>query len=336
MKERIKVGIVGAGRFGEAHAQNYSSMSGVEVAGVFDPDAAKAGKLADTYGGKAFDSLDALLEAPDIRLVSIVTPENAHLEPFLKGVEAGKAVYVEKPLAVSVEDIRTMVDASRGAIALGGHLLRYETRYRHIKEHIPEYGAVYHLYFRRLRALWEMSIYGRTHTALIMQSHDINICNWYAGVPFKRVVALEGHYRGTEVADAMSILVEYENGVTATLESGWLFPDDVGYGADDRCSVACEKGSFDLRIPGVDFYHYGKGGVQFPNPYYDIEVGGKMYGPLRAALDYAVACVAKGEIPQENTIPEAAETVALALAAIQSAQEGRFVARDEGYGVENT
>ena len=325
----IGVGIIGAGRWGEAHAQIYNCNVQTRIRGVFDPNNSRAEYLAETYGGVAYSSLEDLLADSSIKLVSVVTPEALHVEPVLKAVDAGKAFYVEKPLATTMEDVKTLQDAAAGRIAMGGHLLRFESRYRAIKESIHEYGRVEHMYFRRIRPHQEKETYSRTHTALIMQSHDINIANWYAGTPFKRIVAMEGRYRGEPMADAMSILVEYENGVTATLESGWLIPNDAGYDADDRVSVACAQGSFELRIPGNDFYQYSVGGSQIPNLYYDLEVGDQRYGPLRAALDYAANCVLHGEIAAQNTIEDAAETVLFALTAIRSAKENRFVDRAE-------
>lgn len=325
----LKVGIVGAGRFGEAHAQHYDCMPGVQIAAIHDLDVEKAKGLGDRFGARACASLADLLDDEGIRLVSIVTPEPAHRESFLAVAGAGRAIYVEKPLATNMDDVNAMMEASRDIIAFGGHLLRFETRYRQIKNMIPEYGRVFHMYLRRMRALWEKAVYSRAHPALIMLAHDFNIGSWYADAPFARVVAMEGRYRGEHAPDTISVLVEYENGVTGCYEAGWPFPDRAGYEADDRCSVACESGSFELRTPGVDFYHYRAGGVEFPNPYYDVEVGGVMYGPLRASLDYAVNCVLRGEQSEENTIAQAAETVAIGVAAIQSAKESRYITRSE-------
>ena len=184
----INVGIIGAGRFGEAHAQAYACMAQARVTGVFDPDGDRAAAVAERYGGRVYPSVDELVSAPDIGLVSIATPEAHHVEPF------------------------------------------------------------------------------------------------------RRMIALEGHYRGDNVADGVDLLVEYESGATATIESGWLLPDGAGFGADDRCSVACEQGTFELRIPGVDYIRDAAGGAQAPNPYYNLAIGDTIHGPLRVALEYAVTC----------------------------------------------
>jgi len=328
----IEIGIVGAGVFGEEHAKHFACMPTAEISGIFDPDTAKAERLCGLYGGRACASLAELLGDNEIRLVSIVTPESAHRESFLEAAAAGKAIYLEKPLATTMEDVAVILDASRNVIAFGGHLLRFETRYRQIGESLAEYGRLFHMNFRRMRSLANKVYYHRTHPALILLSHDFNLASWYAGSPFVRVISLEGRYRGEETPDTVSVLVEYENGATGCFEGGWAIPDQAGYDADDRCSVACENGAFELRTPGVDFYQYHADGVQFPNPYYDIKVGGNMYGPLRASLDYAVDCVIRGEQPEENTLEQAAETVTIGLAAIRSAEESRYVSREEILG----
>jgi len=326
---QMKVGIVGAGVFGEEHAKHYACMPTVEIGGIYDVDQERAEKLCGLYGGRACSSLAELLDDEEIRLVSIVTPESVHRDSFLAVASAGKAIYLEKPLATTMEDVAAIVDASRDIIAFGGHLLRFETRYRQIRESLPDYGRLFHMNFRRMRSLSNKVYYSRTHPALILLAHDFNLASWYSGSPFTRVVSLEGRYRDEPVPDTVSALVEYENGATGCFEGGWSIPDSAGYDTDDRCSVACENGAFELRTPGVDFYRYHSGGVEFPNPYYDIEVAGTMYGPLRASLDYAVDCVLRGEPPRENTLAQAAETVAIGLAAILSAEESRYVLREE-------
>lgn len=330
--DTVKVGIIGAGLFGEAHAMAYASLVQARIAGFFDLDGGRAAALAEKYGGQAYPSLDALLADPAIGLVSVVTPEACHLEPVRAAMDAGKAAYIEKPLADSLEDIAAIRDATRGKLAFGGHLLRFEVRYRDIKDHLAECGRLYHMYFRRFRTTNEKRLYRRSHGTLVLQTHDLNLAHWFAGEPFRRVIATEACYRDDGVADFMNILAEFEGGATATLESGYLALSQAGFGADERCSVACEKGTFDLRTPGTDYIRDAPGGARVPFLAYDLAIGDTLYGALRVALEDAVECVRRGEPSVDNTIDDAAEAAIFALAAIRSAAEGRFVTRDEMVG----
>jgi predicted dehydrogenase len=119
----LRAGVVGAGVFGSYHAQKYASLADVELTAVFDPDAERARALAGELGASAVDDLDGLLALCDV--VSIASPATTHAELTLKALKAGRSVYVEKPLATSLEDADKLIAASRGGLVLAcGHLER--------------------------------------------------------------------------------------------------------------------------------------------------------------------------------------------------------------------
>ena len=119
----LRAGVVSAGVFGGYHAHKYVSLADVELAAVFDPDMDRARALAAELGARAVDDLDALLAMSDV--VSVASPATLHAEQALKALKAGRAVYVEKPLATSLEDADRMIAAARGGPVLAcGHLER--------------------------------------------------------------------------------------------------------------------------------------------------------------------------------------------------------------------
>jgi predicted dehydrogenase len=124
MAESLRGGVVGAGVFGRYHAQKYASLPGVVLSGVYDPHPERAAALAVPLGGRAFNDFDAFLDAVDV--VTVASPAIFHAEQALAALRAGKHVYVEKPIAVSVADaeaIRAEAQA-RGLVAAGGHQQR--------------------------------------------------------------------------------------------------------------------------------------------------------------------------------------------------------------------
>jgi predicted dehydrogenase len=119
----LRAGVVGAGVFGGYHAHKYRALADVELAAVFDPDMDRARALAGELGAQAVDDLDALLAMSDV--VSVASPATLHAEQALKALKAGRSVYVEKPLATSLEDADKMIAAARGGPVLAcGHLER--------------------------------------------------------------------------------------------------------------------------------------------------------------------------------------------------------------------
>jgi predicted dehydrogenase len=124
MSGQLRAGVVGAGVFGGYHAAKYEALDGVTFAGVFDPHPDRAQALAQRHGGRAFDSLEALLEAVDV--VSIASPASAHAAATLTALRAGKHVYVEKPIATDLADADAILgEASRrGRVVACGFLER--------------------------------------------------------------------------------------------------------------------------------------------------------------------------------------------------------------------
>src|SRR5580698_4266545 len=107
MGEVLRAGVIGAGVFGGYHAGKYATLPGVSLAGVYDHHAVHAEALAAKHGGRVFASEAELIAAVDI--VSIATPAIHHAAPALAALQAGKPVYVEKPVATSLDDASRIV-----------------------------------------------------------------------------------------------------------------------------------------------------------------------------------------------------------------------------------
>jgi predicted dehydrogenase len=113
MTRILKCGVVGAGVFGGFHAHQYNRLPGASLTAVFDPHLERAEALAGPLGGEAFTDLAAFLEAVDA--VSITSPATTHAAAALAALAAGKATYVEKPLATTLEDAEALVERARRA-----------------------------------------------------------------------------------------------------------------------------------------------------------------------------------------------------------------------------
>ncbi len=117
----IKGGVAGAGVFGGYHAKKFAELEGVSLTAVYDLDLARAQALAAPLDAYATDDLDAFLKLVDV--VTVTAPAVAHAAIAAKALAAGKHVYVEKPLAVAVEDGRALVAAAKaaGVVLACGH-----------------------------------------------------------------------------------------------------------------------------------------------------------------------------------------------------------------------
>lgn len=102
--DKVKVGIIGCGKISGIYMENCNKFEVLELAACADMDPARAREQADTYGIPQVYTVDELLEDPDIEIVINLTIPAAHGEICKRALEAGKHVYVEKPLAVTREE----------------------------------------------------------------------------------------------------------------------------------------------------------------------------------------------------------------------------------------
>lgn len=121
MSESLRGGVIGAGVFGGYHALQYARLPGVTLSAVLDPHPDRAAKVAVPLGGRAFHEMDAFLDAVDV--VTLASPATFHAEQALAALAAGKPVYIEKPIAISVaeaEKVRAAA-AKQGLVVACGH-----------------------------------------------------------------------------------------------------------------------------------------------------------------------------------------------------------------------
>lgn len=122
---KLKVGVAGAGVFGNYHAQKAAASARTELVGVFDIDKARAAGVAGQFGAVGFDDYEEFLSACDA--VVIAVPATWHEKLARQAIEAHCHVLVEKPLALSGKAARDLADeaAARGRILQVGHQERF-------------------------------------------------------------------------------------------------------------------------------------------------------------------------------------------------------------------
>jgi predicted dehydrogenase len=125
MSERIKVAVVGVGKFGRQHARVYDELPEAELVGVYDASAERAREVATAHHCRAFASLEELTS--EVQAASVAVPTEHHAEAACRLLEAGLDVLVEKPIAPTVADADRMIAtaARTGRILQVGHLERF-------------------------------------------------------------------------------------------------------------------------------------------------------------------------------------------------------------------
>jgi predicted dehydrogenase len=121
----VRVGVIGVGYLGQHHARIFSGLDGVELTGVADADITKAREIAKKYGCRAFEKYSDLFETCDA--LSIVTPTTTHHAIAMDCLNAGKDLFIEKPITERLDEARDIIGTAdkNGLILQVGHLERY-------------------------------------------------------------------------------------------------------------------------------------------------------------------------------------------------------------------
>lgn len=209
----LRVGVVGTGNMGCNHLRVLSTMPEYELIGCYDASSEACSAQASLYGIRAFASLDELFAAVDV--VNIATPSFLHQEHAVAAARAGCHVLVEKPIALTVDDAQSIINACNqaGVRLCVGHVERFNPAIAALSGILAN-EKILAVDFKRLSPFSS-----RISDADVVQDlmiHDIDILNSIATSPIKRVVS-HGAKVYTDMLDYAQALVTYEDGMIASL-----------------------------------------------------------------------------------------------------------------------
>jgi predicted dehydrogenase len=257
MAARVNVGVVGLGYWGKNLVRTFEKLATARVAGLCDLDAARlAAFSADHPGAVASGDFAAFVRRPDFDAIVLATPPSRHHAMARAALDAGKHVWVEKPLAMSAADGRELVEAARrrDRVLFVDETFLYDPLVREMKRIIDEggLGDVYHLSFERLgmgRIKRDSNVWWNS------APHDLSILLYL--VPRKVLHArLHTHsYLQPGIADYAHCDVELEGGASAHVYLSWLHPEKtakvVVVGSQRMLAY---EGRFEKR--GITLYDY--------------------------------------------------------------------------------
>ena len=132
----LKVGVFGVGHLGKFHLNNWKEIEGVKLVGFFDPNNDNANQVIEQYGLKRYMDEDKLMEACDI--IDVITPTDYHYGVCMQAIRKGKHVFVEKPLANTIQEGRDIVNIVREANVKVqvGHVERFNPAFLDVREYL--------------------------------------------------------------------------------------------------------------------------------------------------------------------------------------------------------
>ena len=211
MKNKLKVGVLGAGHLGKIHLKLLNQSERYELIGFYDPNKEQAQKVVVEFGYTYFDSIEKLIEA--VEVVDIVTPTLSHYECALKAIAAKRHIFIEKPITSTVaeaEEIYRLLEANqlKGQV---GHVERFNPAFQAAK------SSIANPMFIEVHRLAEFNPRGTDVSVVLdLMIHDIDVLLSVVDSPVKHIEA-SGVAVISKSPDITNARIEFENGCVANL-----------------------------------------------------------------------------------------------------------------------
>lgn len=327
----VVVSILGAGFMGSAHAGNYAALGDrVRVKTVASRTAERAAKVAAIVGAEATTDLDAAIDDPEIEAVDICLPTLLHREFAVAALEAGKHVFLEKPIALTPDDADAIVAAAERAdrILMVGLVLRFWPEYVELQRRVAdgELGRPTAVTVSRLSPPadwndWMADPAQSGGAAVDLMIHDLDQMNWLLGEP-RSIFASEpspGHVHA---------VVEYD-GAAGVAEASMCMPRSYPFSSLIR--VLCAGGVAEYAFSAAPVEGEGNIGASssarglrlYPTGGDLTTIPVESADPWGPEIAHFVDCVAQGRHPEQGTGAQAKLALLTSLAANRSIASGR-------------
>lgn len=207
----LKIGVLGAGHLGKIHLRLLNESDRYELVGFYEPNQEHAAKIEAEFGYKYFQDLSELIENSDV--IDIVTPTTSHYESAVKVIQAGKQVFIEKPISATVEEAEKIVELAKKHKVKGqvGHVERFNPAFQAVAKKIDN------PMFIETHRLAEFNPRGTdVPVVLDLMIHDIDVVLSVVKSPVKSINA-NGVSVISNTPDIANARIEFENGCVANL-----------------------------------------------------------------------------------------------------------------------
>ncbi len=326
----LEIALIGAGRIGQIHGRNIASHPGARLRWVTDVNAEAAGKLADALGAQSGTDAKAAIQDPAVKAIAICSPTDTHAELIEATAKAGKAIFCEKPIDLSLERVDRCLETVRkaGVTMMIGFNRRFDASFAAVHEGIR--GG-------RIGKLETLIITSRDPgpppIGYIKQSgglfrdmmiHDFDMARWLLGEAPTAVYAVASNLVDPEIGkagdiDTALVVLQTGSGAIAQISNSRR----AVYGYDQRIEAFGSKGMLQAGNQTATTVTFsGEPGVTGDKPlHFFLERYAEAY---RTELQHFVDCCL-GKAKPATSIEDGRNALALAEAAVQSLRTGQPV-----------
>ena len=300
MTKNIKVAVIGAGMMGKNHMKTYKSLNGVELVGVYVifPEAAKA--AAETFGIRAFSSMEEVAENVDA--VSVVTTSVTHADVGEFFLNKGIHCMMEKPLACTEEECQRLISAAakNNVVLLVGHIERFNPAVEQMGKLLSDTSKIRSLTAQRMSAAS-----GRitdVDVSMDLMIHDVEVIQSLVKSPVVNIQAASVKTKESPMGkDYITALLEFENGATANITASRITQARVR-----TLTVTTDTNYIDMDFINQSINVHSQGRMPYVNPenipeWMNYGLKGSVEQlfiptnqPLSAELNHFLSCV-RGE-----------------------------------------
>ncbi len=329
----LRIAFAGAGYIINIHAKA-AQNNGVELAAVAEKFAEKAAPFAKKFRiQRQYETVEQMLAAGGVDALVIGTPNFLHAPQAIAALEAGMHVMVEKPMAMSAAEAEKMIEASAksGAKLMVAHCWRFDEDVNWLKAQTPKLGKIIRTKGYGVHSNWGPGGWF-THKALAgggaladMGIHALDTARYLLGdpKPVSVYAKIGTFYKEFDVDDTGVIIIEWDEGTTSYIESGWWQPHMDGPEAATQLYGTQGFGQLFptlLELPNAEAQRVDmvKSGFKFPRKEHCPQ---SMYD---AQMAYFLACIRENKTP----VPGSAEglvNMKVVEAAYKSSRTGKVV-----------
>jgi predicted dehydrogenase len=329
----VKIAQIGIGNWGKNLLRNFFNLQDCQVRLCCDHNKTTLDKVIQQYNGKVRVTQDPeeVFNDPQIDAVIIATPAVTHAKFSIWALSCGKHVFVEKPLALNVQDGQAVIKSAKEnkRILMVGHLLLYHPAIQKLKSYVEDgtLGQIHYIYSTRVNlgqvreeesALWSLT------------AHDISVAIYLLNQEPLEVCATGKSYIRESIQDVVFVTINFEGNIMAHIHASWLDPHKIRkftvVGSKKMAVFDDMESAEKIRLYDKGF-SWQKAEFGTYDTFLTLREGDiyipklDMVEPLRLECQHFLDCILNGKEPQ--TGPDDGLAVLKVLAAAQrSLEEG--------------
>jgi predicted dehydrogenase len=337
MSKDVKTAVIGLGMFGALQAQVYAESPLADLKAVVSRTPERAREIGERFGANWYtDYREMLQKEREVQAVSIVNRDAEHREPAIACAEAGKDIFMEKPMAPTLEEADQIITAVEraGVRMMVNFTLHFDPTYVAAYERVQagEIGEVLTMFARRNGTSGggypgQPVPYSKWTDILISTGiHELEALTWYADSKVKRVYgeSVKRLPRDIQGDDAYLALLRFECGAVGNLETSWTRPPTAPAGLSSQFDILGTRGSIHIGNVNETLLICSEERAYHPDVSYWPVLGNRAVGDLRESMTHFLTCLLMDKEPSVGA-REGRLALQLVLAIQESCRKGKPV-----------